>query len=44
MSRLERLVAEVRPGVVLRPLAVNDDEAVLGLVGWQLELGNDPPR
>lgn len=29
MSRLERLVSEVRPGVVLRALAVHDDEAVL---------------
>lgn len=29
MSRLERLVQEVRPGVVLRSLAVHDDEAVL---------------
>ncbi len=29
MSRLERLVAEVRPGVALRALAVHDDEAVL---------------
>jgi len=29
VSRLERLVAEVRPGVVLRSLAVHDDEAVL---------------
>ena len=29
MSGLERLVAEVRPGVVLRSLAVHDDEAVL---------------
>lgn len=44
MSRLERLVAEIRPGVVLRPLAVHDDQAVPGPVGWQLELGKDPPR
>lgn len=29
MSRLERLVAEVRPGVALRSLAVHDDEVVL---------------
>ena len=29
MSRLERLVAEVRPGIELRSLAVHDDEAVL---------------
>jgi len=29
VSRLERLVLEVRPGVVLRSLAVHDDEAVL---------------
>ena len=29
MSRLERLVADVRPGVELRALAVHDDEAVL---------------
>ena len=28
MSRLERLVAAVRPGVALRALAVHDDEAV----------------
>jgi len=33
VSRLERLVAEVRPGMVPRPLAVHDDEAVPGLVG-----------
>ncbi|MCW2616489.1 MAG: hypothetical protein JWN08_3483 [Frankiales bacterium] len=29
MSRLERLVAEVRPGLVLHSLAVHDDEVVL---------------
>ncbi len=29
MSRLERLVQQARPGVVLRSLAVHDDEAVL---------------
>lgn len=29
MSRLERLVTAVRPGVVLHALAVHDDEAVL---------------
>lgn len=29
MSRLERLVAQARPGVELRSLAVHDDEAVL---------------
>ena len=29
MSRLERLVAAVRPGIELRALAVHDDEAVL---------------
>lgn len=29
MSRLERLVQQARPGVVLRALAVHDDEAVL---------------
>ncbi len=29
MSRLERLVQEVRPGVLLRSLAVHDDEVVL---------------
>lgn len=29
MSRLERLVEQIRPGVVLSALAVHDDEAVL---------------